>query len=438
MSTQSQSLDELKSTPVLREKKADDLAGSLLALNNLDYRFPSSLSVATRRRMIRNQSNKTLYTEGDKIIIHLNTGSSYIYGPNSFLTFQLKSIDNVGAPIATTNPFGYKGSSKYCIRDVVVTSASGTELSRNLSANIQSRMLDRWTCDRQYTDKFGQVSGYRDHELSMIAVGSLVNDGATVHADSVVLDLQAGKQFCIPMKDISPIFAQQKLIPSFMASGMRIEITLESAQKAFRELGVFMEVSDPTIVTDTFEDTASSKGLEFFWVESDRTRAVEQGEKYNVTMRKSVSRALSVLGVTRFTTAISSDIQDSIQSSIYTVDNYQFRLGSNYYPNTPVPQSDNYAEHYINAQYAVDALSSICSKPNGVSLADFRFVGDGLLGATLEKSAVLNLSGESSGIGRSLQLEATMATGNPATEIDLFLYYVKLCKVFPSNLLVKE
>jgi len=438
MSAPNESLDELKQVSQVSGKSEKSLISSLLTLNSMTYTLPKEMGVSNRRTYIRNVSNKPEYKENDRIIIHLNSGSRYIYGKNCYLKFNLlQAVDAAfSAPSTNLFPFGDEkgGSALDLIREVVVTSASGTELSKTQGVNVLARQLQRWTCDRQFTKSFGQAWGQVDYDRN-----EQKNTGGMMSASTLSAGTTAvGQDFCIPMSLLSPLFAQEKMIPNFMASGLRIEIVLDSNSNAFHKIGAavdgFMRITDPEIVIDTFEladpiqkallQQASRSGLDYWWVETDRTQDIipDTINKFNTIVRKSASRVLSVIGVPIQTSTIGTQGADSIGArAIPPFTSYSVRLGANVYPQSGTPGS--LVENYVNAHYALDQLAHTTSKPTGVSLQDFSNRGYG-----------------PSGIGRSLQLEADISVAGQVggNTLNLYIFFVKLAKVHINNILVKE
>jgi hypothetical protein len=157
------------------------------------------------------------------------------------------------------------------------------------------------------------------------------------------------------------------------------------------------------------------------------------GQKANITVRKAVARALSAYAKTRLTDNVASSTVDSMASeSPNEVVGFFWRLGSLNFPNQRLSAVE---EQYYYAQYAMGKLMHP-HKNNSVSLADFK--GDeGIVAVTLERSSVLSLSGLPVNNSRTLQVELDYGT-SASRDIDVFLNYLQLARVFPSNVLIRE
>jgi len=119
-------------------------------------------------------------------------------------------------------------------------------------------------------------------------------------------------------------------------------------------------------------------------------------------------------------------------SEVNKVKSFFWRLGSLNFPNSRLLDK---TEHYYYAQYAMGKLQHP-HKSNSVSLTDFK--GDeGIIAVTLERSSVLSLSGLPVNNSRTLQLEVDYQNGKDR-DIDVYMNYLQLARVFPTNILIKE
>lgn len=413
--------DELKEVaqeqqPAGREQ---GLADSLIRLNQLSYRLPSNLSVTVSRNMKRSFADKNTYNANGKIIITWNTGTDYVDGINSYLTFKVAV--NAGASEFVS------GSAVNIIENITVTSRSGREIERQEGVNNLRRDMDRYMCSQDWIENFGSVMGYSP-------------DGSPIEINTTA------KQFCIPLNRLVGCCNVRKLMPSQLAGGLRFEIKLASLNSAFKEKTAAptdYTVSDVSMMLDTYHlaDSiqkklnmmASRQGLEYFYETHDRTRFnITSSNKANIVVRKAVSRALWAIAKTRLTANVENKTEDGVASETNAVDNFQWRLGSLYFPNQPL---DNKEEQYYYAQYAFDKVKH-CHKQNSVSLSDFKGT-EGLVAATLSRSQILGLAGLP--LNNSRQLEVEINYGSPASRtIDVYVAYLKVAKVFINNVVVRE
>jgi hypothetical protein len=119
----------------------------------------------------------------------------------------------------------------------------------------------------------------------------------------------------------------------------------------------------------------------------------------------------------------------------FTFINTQFSIGGQFIPND---QTTNAYEQYYLAQYSFDKIKNP-QWSNAVSLANYR-TGDCIFGITLERSSVVQLSGLPISSSRVLSARATMPLpgGTATRQIDMFMTYVKVAKVFLNRIIVRE
>jgi len=428
--------DEISGEVKMQQRSPDGLAQSLVNVNQLGYRMPANMSVTVNRTMSRSYANLDTYAPGGKIIVTFNTGSTYVWGRTSYLTFDVVATGT--DPKAT---FG-TGSAINLIDSVTVYSQSGTEVDRTEGVNLHARNFDRYTYSQDWVNNFGSVIGYGSTEKSAT--------GATVP-----VEISAVKsRFCIPLSHLAGIFGTSTLMPSMLAGGLRVEIKLAPFAVALTPAAVSpgtitgYSITNASCQIDTFQlaDSiqkrlmmeAASTGLEFYYETYDRTRHnISASDKANITIRKSVARALSAFAVTRLTANTALLTVDSMASDVGTALSGMFwRLGSLTFPQQKL---ENTPEIYYYAQRAFQKVESPY-KMNSISLDDFKAT-EALAAVTLERSNVLELSGLPVNNSRSLQLELDYGGtgGGPADrDIDVFMHYVQLARVFVNNVLVKE
>ena len=405
--------------------RENGLAESLIRVNSLDYELPSNMSVVVSRNLKRSFANLDQYKENGKVIITLNTGTDYCDGINSYLTFKAR----VSGPAGSTAGFG-SGSACNFIENITITSRSGVEIERIEGLNNLRREHDRYDCSQDWIDNFGSVMGY-------------TNEAKT---NAPVLAQDADLQFCIPMGRLAGSFNTRKLIPSQLAGGLRIEIKLASLGSALIKGATAptgYQLTDVTMMCDCYQladsiqkrlnMNAAANGLEFYFETYDRTKFNESASNQaNITVRKAVSRALWAIAKSRLSANVDNLAVDSIASEPNKVKDFFWRLGSLYFPNQPLRNKE---EMYYFAQYCFDKVKK-CHNQNSVSLKDFK--GDeGIVAVTLERSNVLGLSGLPINNARTLQLDMNFDT-SASRDVDIYMAYIKLVRVFINNCVVKE
>lgn len=413
-------------TGEVKQASPDGLADSLIRVNGLSYRMPSNMSVVVSRNMKRSFANLDSYKEGGKVIITWNSGSEYVHGMNSYLTFDVA----ISGPAGATGTLE-SGSAINFIDSVTVNSLQGTEVDRVEGVNIYRRDVDRYTYSQDYINNIGSVMGYGSTE-----------PGGT----SNVIITTTPQRFCIPLSKICGLCNTSVLLPSMLAGGLRFEIklaTLESALKQGATVPTGYALTNVNMQLDSYQladsiqkrlmQESAATGLEFFYETYDRTRHnIAASTKANITVRKAVSRALSAHAKTRLTASTNVLTEDSMASEDYKVASMFWRLGSLNFPNSRLTDK---TEQYYYAQYAFGKLQHP-HKSNSISLKDFKGK-EGITAVTLERSSVLSLSGLPVNNSRTLQLE--LDYDDPQNrDIDVFMNYLQLARVFPNNILVKE
>ena len=405
----------------------DSTTDALLSINSLKYTLPEQLSVVTQRTMQKYPSLSREHKGGSSTIyFRLETGARYIDGRNSWVRLRLTSTESAS--------FG-SGSVANCIRTVVIRSASGTELDRVQHYNYHNRNAKRWSCPPDYFTKTGTLQGWDDANI----------------------DLITPNYWYIRLADLSGFFDNSKLIPSMVASGLQIELEMESPQTSLEwetTLGGYT-MDDCEVFCDTFllsdsisrkmNQLAASGGLELSYVATAATFTTggDSVNRFSINANLSVSRALHVIAVevpAIFLTAGSDSFQCGQGNRLAS---WQYRVGSLYFPQAPV---EGTRDSYIQTLHSFDKLRN-CHQgaSTDVSLINFEGYGsptiaqrnNAMVGMTLERSSVLSLSGVPINQSRALVLDISYAD-QVARIIYQFVSYQKACTVFLSNQVVKE
>jgi hypothetical protein len=403
----------------------ESTTNALLSINSLKYTLPEQLSVVTARTIQKYPSLSQSHSSGDTIYFRCETGARFVDGRNSWIRMQLSVT---GATDAT---FG-SGSIANCIRTVVVRSASGTELDRVQHYNYLNRNQKRWSCPPDYfTGAVGALQGW--------------NDGANL--------VTSPTYFYIRLADLSGFFDNSKLIPSMVMSGLQIELELESPTIAFESTGAIpasYTIQGCEIFTDTFtlsdsiarkmNQLASQGGLELAYVSTAANFATgaSSQDRFSINANLSVSRSLHVFAVEVPTSNLVGTL-DSFNCGVgSTIGTFQFRVGSQYSPQAPV---QGVRDALIQTLHSFDKLRN-CHLSSTCDVSLDNFLGQttrhsAAVGATLERSSVVNNSGVPINQSRALVLDIQYTTGVPRT-ILMFVSYMKACTVFIQNQVVKE
>lgn len=414
-----------------------------LMLNSLIYELPKSLSLRTSKTNICMFPQQQSYTVSrDTVMVwNWNTGNSYIDCTNSYLKFRMKAI-SVAAVAPPT--FGVSGAGALnLINSCRIRSKSGVELSRTENLNMYNtfRIAQKST---QWINTIG----------SSFYVNSTTSPFNT--ANTLFTDVT------IPLSEISSFFRPLKigqLLPPQLASSLNIELSLESVVKSFKDPSVFFGASSSLQLTDicmslssvTLSDEtakilnleSSQSGLEWSYprVFSFQNIFPAGSTSINVQLQKSVSQATHVSTILSNNTNASNGLVDSFVSEGFKVKNWQYRLGSAYYPNQPIIENTVSAlpgvQSYIMTMASYDKMRSHFNE-SSITLQKFGTV-NGSLCASLERDTSLAISGVP--INASRILEALIerdATGDTTDklQVDCFLEYVSVAKAYIDNVSV--
>lgn len=405
--------------------------------------------------------------------------------------------------------WGY-GSCKNLFRSIVVTSRSGVELQRIDNFNRYAVCKERTNKGQEWFETKGVEMGYEpisegtkfDKRHGLIlhhSTGGFESDifgYSSTRFDSspfsnkktqFIFKRSAATKtkkisFSIPMSCFGGIFDTGQLCPASICSGLRIELRLEDIATAMSCYGLYKLTSGDNIATGIFPSTiaenlngkisnmrlncdthllndaamrelnrtSAQNGLEYVYTSVFGQSKPLQSSNIDVTVSKSVSRAISAMGgcflpytssfgVDNFTTVPTVDIQ---------LAQYQWRLGSMYFPHAPFT---TYSQFYSNLLYSVGQYSE--SKVD-LSPSEFKSLLT-LFSATFERSNLLRYSGVPINNSRtlscaaeffkpgntlqdSLQYDATPVEFSSGAKYDIHVWldYVSLAKAFLNNIVV--
>ena len=130
----------------------------LYKLNQVWYDTPPSLSIVSKRTLIRNQFQRTNYTspQTDTMVCIFNTGEFYVAPKTSYMVIQLgyknSSYANIAALIS-------QGNVMSLFEEPSLLSASGTEINREQNKGVQAAYTYRYKHNQHYLDTIGQMQG---------------------------------------------------------------------------------------------------------------------------------------------------------------------------------------------------------------------------------------------------------------------------------------
>jgi hypothetical protein len=353
--------------------RPDDAPGGnsdgLLATNDLVYILPPDLSVSVNQTHKNQYFQSNSYANTARGVCILNTGADYGDLRHSSLEFgiTIPAVADHGAW------FGRTGSILNVIKSITISSRSGDELSRIQDLNLLAYHQNPMRFDKQWVDTVGGTIGY----------------GQYIQTESNGNAAFAKQRFSIPLYLLSDFFGYGRLMPPMVLSGLRIEIEWATPDEAFLSCNladrtavtatnrkvVSYTIDNPYIsmrsvqLTDatqrTLNELSATNGLELVYCDYERTDRVVGAttSTLNMEIRKAASRALKAFVVTRDRTADEIKepfIHDTFKAQPWGYTNWQWQLGSLYFPQQPIQfasSTNGYpicAESYKHALIAHD------------------------------------------------------------------------------------
>lgn len=422
-----------RASPEETSNQGDVARKGLVSLNKLDYVLQPDLSVCVSRSYKKHFFQQKEYLPGQRAICILNSGAEYTDPQNSYLSF---TVHNEGSGPAIR--LEKTGSAINLIQKVILTSRSGDEIERVENVHQLAPVLDRYQYGDNWLKTVGKVIGYDN----LSANGVTIADGSK-------------KTFVIPLGCITGLFRSfDRLLPSMLMSGLRIEIEFNPAIAAFSRANagvVAYKILEPEITLDQYQLTdaimrvlneeAAMRGLEVVFTSYyNHIYDLKSADKANIEVRKAVSRALGV--VTKLNQKIGTDAtKDYIESENFNLAAYQIRLGSLYFPQQPIKSlggvNGALEECYVHTMRGFGKLKTPNAPPE-VTPATYQS-HLGAMYTDLERSTVQRLSGVPVNNSRVAEVMLNLTgTLTNTTEANIWLHYVRLLRVFIQNVEIEE
>jgi len=421
-------------------------------LNGVQYEALPETTIATSRTFKRQFFQKSSYTaDTSQAICDWNTGAEYINCRRSYLKMKVKTTSAAN--------FGYGGVTNL-LRRVVLTSRSGTEVSRTEDYNKLAPKVVRYGCSREYVEQFGQLMGYTDDDTEL---------------KSDFDQLSTSKVFLIPLPVLSPFFEGdgQALLPAQLAAGLRVELTLEGNTRALvaatgaptYEIEEISFLLNTNSMVDSWQrklnEESARDGLTYSYAEWHTTQSAlpANGTQINIEVRKAVADAMCAFVITQSATstdavpilgpATDSYLIDNMKSDAYEASSVEWRLGSLYPYQQPIKNGE---EMYFQSQNMWDADILDCKRSNDISLESFKGStlasvgkkdGDAIVAVSMERNdvrvnGVLNIGGLPTNNSRSLNVDMTLSSKLATRTNYLYMRHLRLAKVYLDNVSIAE
>jgi len=420
----------------MQDSKIEENLLELREVNALQYLRPQNGCLVDRRTMKSNNFTSATYSLGQTMSHISQSGGDAIWGPGSYLRLK---IDNPAGNNATFKAAGVC----QLIRNARLTHSSGEVLEY-----VQNWFLLAVEKVKYHTsaDDLAKLKGMIGAEVKQDASTSAV--------------------YIIPLSYIFGVFDnQEKYIPPSFLAACKIELDLMSVLGASTE-GTAALVITPTIVYDSCQvadgvvkqlldeqsDVARS-GLQFDYKTHFNSSATTSTSAINFDVQQSASLAEHAFAVIRAAENIEKANKDNTQFQPAAA-SYQFRLGSQYYPQQVVSLADSQKEAYVLALQSVGAIPhQFVGRRNvdaniefavlgggGYTLPTYSATADGvhpIYATSLEMAANgLALSGSSTNNSRLLNFSAGLVAPTTTWTVDVFLCYVRLANIMGNNLVV--
>jgi len=422
-----------------------DMQEGFLRVNSLLYEFPPQLSVSSRRHRVTNYFQRNTYNPSETMVLDSQTGSTFVYGPDSYLTF---SVLTAGAD----SSFG-SGSCLNLINTVRVKTRGGQELNRIENFNVLSSKHAKWTNEDSWLNSEASAMGF---------FGSTLNEQKN----------GVKTQYTIPLKFIAPIFAQSKLLPPQLCEGLRIEIELEKSDTALLGAGVSYTLLQPqvlfdaTTVADAFTrriaELSATQGLNIMYSNfySNQVSGSAGQTSFNYDVKKAASKCMRLWVVSRDNAKINAAASDSLGSLPFDYSSMSTHIGADYVPNVPIRVSGYVATtadggvSAANIRLTSEAYFHILSavrdqeKPKypAVSLDNLNFNVNGKLDAVLvfsyNKSTFDNISGYDVNNSRALIVDLEISTvvndAGVSRRLDNWMEHLRNVNIFPNQAVISD
>lgn len=404
-----------------------DQQNMLMEVNNLKYTFDSPLSVSVNRTQKKQFFATRDYTNtSGTAVCDFNSGSDLLDCKRSWLKLRIRvdAADGLGR-----YSFG-SGSAMNLFREVKILHHSGQELARTTDANVFHKFTSR---SKHPTAWFNTV-------------GVTMGSGGTIYNTNTIYDI------CIPLLELDPFFElyDDKLLPATVASGMRVELTLEDFRTVFFQsaghtasgvatgysiLGMEFRTEHVTLMDSAMAQLnyeASKSGLELTY---DRIFSTSQPIGTNTSdhleIRKAVALAKQAWFVQLPTANRQSLAADSFQADAFTYTELSSRIGNLNFPYQPI---ENATEAYL---YHLKNYGKLDRNDNDTAITLASYIGtEGAVSFNFERSDSLQLSSIPVNQSRVCELSFTRS-GNTNVKMYAFLVHTALARSSLTNVSVK-
>jgi hypothetical protein len=300
-------------------------------------------------------SNTLLNLDGQEKMVREN-----LLGFNGFLPGLSDNVRLNGCQSINSQKQGFdfgfgNGSACNLINRITIQSRSGDEICRIENSALLSHIMTNYCYSQEWMSTVG--SGFGAHAAPAHTVDGQGKENY-FHWKNVTHTASTKCRFQIPLYILSGFFNYDRLMPSMLCSGLRIAIEWNEAPSALvfstnpteclvKGTELSWEVSKVTIeaksiqLTDACQrylnEVSATTGLELVYTDFNHTgtNIVGSSSDLHTEIRHACSRALRAFGRIRDQNANRDYTRDSFAADYWMIPQYQWRLGSLYFPQQP-------------------------------------------------------------------------------------------------------
>ncbi len=304
-------------------KDEDGGMNDLYKINQIYFRMLPTLSLVAKRTLLVNQAQKTSYVgDSDTIVYVFNTGEFFTSMRSSYL--YIKVGYNNPASYGNAKALLSQGNVLQLFEEVTFTTASGTEVCRELNKGLNASFMLRYENTQEYLDTNGGVQGAPMGNYSLLHDGTaptpgnyVAGGGASLEAmfpslggrDGILMPVSGSAsrgtwgrgcynlnvhstgcvlatglpapaavalqtlEFCVPLDQVLGLFKPYlgTLFPAGALSGARLEIRIKKMQEALQ----FTDCTVSTTAADA-DPGVGSPGLNALVTDSSNTIRIDK------------------------------------------------------------------------------------------------------------------------------------------------------------------
>jgi hypothetical protein len=449
---------------------------SLQAVNKLQYALPSNLNIVERRqnKVSFADQNSYAYGSGSEVVVRLTSSTDFVYGPNSYLTFDVLGGADAGK-------IGFvKNTAMSLFERVLYEDKSGSELTRNDKLNSYCAQVKPWHHSALAKETLCAMAGQWEAGVRVVdpATGIPTTGTAGVwnkNGPIADYDIKAGKMtVCIPLSYFIGVFARETLVPSMLVSGSLIRLQMAKPEVALEDLAVgaaanwAYTITNPRVVLDSMslapvvqknlmEQSQASGGLDFTY-ETAYYQGASPGTSanFNLQINKAVSRCQKLYWSSHASATEEKTTKSNLGTAKANVQQLDYRVGDLYFPQRVITCSGTTqktgAELYQNSLQSVGRMRTTTDPP---SITKDEFLNSGIAldiddaknnnsgrcvhVQSFEQSSALEFSGLAINNSRTLEARISFGVAQPtAQSIDAWVCYLKLAKCNQMRCIIKE